>query len=242
MKPVIGITSNFKTINDRLNCAIDYDYISAVNKAGGIGLILPIITDEGILDDYSQILDGLVFSGGEDIETSYYGENPIEQIGTICLDRDICEMGLFKRAYEKNIPVLGICRGMQLINVALGGSLYQDIKTQIDVTLEHRSKKELVGQPHHSVKVMKDSMLYKMLGVREADVNSFHHQSLKDIGRGLKVTAITPKGIIEGIESEEKEFLIGVQWHPEKLIGEYPLFNGIFDTFIEACLKFTQSI
>lgn len=235
MKPIIGITSNFKTINNRLNCALDYDYVNAVNEAGGIGLILPIITDEKLLDDYSQILNGLIFSGGEDIEPSYYGESSIEQIGTTCLDRDKCEMGLFKRAFEKKLPVLGICRGMQLINVALGGSLYQDIKTQIDKSLEHRSKEEMVGQPHHSIKVMEDSMLYRMLGVKETEVNSFHHQSLKDIGSGLKVTAISPKGIIEGVESEERAFLMGVQWHPEKLIGEYPVFNGIFDSFVKAC-------
>lgn len=236
MKPVIGITSNFKK-NGRLNCTLNQDYVCAVNNAGGIAIILPIVTDEHLLDDYIQTVDGLIFSGGEDISPLLYAENAIKEIGTVCLDRDKCEMGLFNRAFARKLPVLGICRGMQLINVALGGTLYQDIKTQIDNSLEHRSKEEDVNKPYHNVQVTEDGKLYKMIEQKEFGVNSFHHQSLKDIGKGLKVTAFSPDRVIEGIESTNTDFLIGLQWHPEKLINDYPMFENIFRDFIMACIN-----
>ena len=234
MKPIIGITSCFKK-NGRLNSVLNYDYISAVNNAGGIAIILPIITDDHLLNDYIKIVDGLVLSGGEDISTEYYGESPTKEMGTVCLDRDKYEMGMFKKALETGIPILGICRGMQLINVALGGTLYQDISSQIKNSVEHRSKEEEVEKPYHEIKVMEDSNLFKMLGAKELSVNSFHHQSLKDIGKDLRVTSYSKDGVIEGIESTEPGFLIGVQWHPEKLVNDFPVFKGIFGAFIDAC-------
>lgn len=235
MRPIIGITSGLKK-DVRINSCLNYDYVAAINSAGGIAVILPVITDENQLDEYIKIIDGVVFSGGEDISPYYYGENPTKEIGKTCESRDSFEMGLIKRAISENKPVLGICRGMQLINVVLGGTLHQDINTQINNSLEHRSSEDQLGSPHHRVKILEDSLLYKLLNEREIGVNSFHHQSVKDIGTGLKPVAFSSDGVVEGIETTKSSFLLGVQWHPEKLVDNYPNLGNIFSAFIDACL------
>jgi putative glutamine amidotransferase len=147
----------------------------------------------------------------------------------------MCEISLFKKAYEKRIPILGICRGMQVINVALGGTLYQDINMQVKNSAGHRFQNSIIVQLHHKVEIIEGSKLYNILGKKDITVNSFHHQSIKDIGKGLRATAYSNDGIIEGIESSKLDFLIGVQWHPEELIEKYPMFKSIFKTFIDIC-------
>lgn len=235
MKPIIGITSFFEKENSGKRSTVSYDYVKAINAAGGIPLILPIIKEEELLDDYINIIDGLLLSGGEDLLPLLYGENPIDKVNSICCDRDECEMALFEKAYEKQIPILGICRGMQLINVALGGTLYQDINKQVENSLGHCPQESIADQPYHRVKIDEGSNLYNIFGKKDIEVNSFHHQSLKDIGKGLKATAYSHDGIVEGVESLERDFLIGVQWHPEKLAEKYPIFKNIFKTFINTC-------
>lgn len=235
MKPIIGITSFFEKKNSRKYVQLSYDYVKTINTAGGIPLILPIITEEELLYDYINIIDGLLLSGGEDLLPLLYGENPIDKVDAICCDRDECEMALFKKAYEKQIPILGICRGMQLMNVALGGTLYQDINKQIENSLGHCPQESIADQLYHRVKIDAGSKLYNIFGKKDIEVNSFHHQSLKDIGKGLKATAYSHDGIVEGVESLERDFLIGVQWHPEKLADKYSVFGNIFKTFIKAC-------
>lgn len=235
MKPIIGITSFFEKENGGKSSTVSYDYVKAIKAAGGIPLILPIIKEEELLDDYIHIIDGLLLSGGEDLLPLLYDENPIYKVNYICCDRDECEMALFEKAYEKRIPILGICRGMQLINVALGGTLYQDINKQVENSLGHCPHESIADQPYHRVKIDEGSKLYNIFGKKDIEVNSFHHQSIKAIGKGLKATAYSHDGIVEGVESLERDFLIGVQWHPEKLAEKYPIFQNIFRTFIKTC-------
>ncbi len=235
MKPIIGITSFFEKESSGKLSAVSYDYVKAIKAAEGIPIVIPIITEEELLDGYISIIDGLLLSGGEDLSPLLYGENPIDKVNSTCCDRDKWEMALFEKAYKKQIPILGICRGMQLINVALGGTLYQDINKQVENSLGHCPKESIADQPYHRVKIDEGSKLYNIFGKKDIEVNSFHHQSLKDIGKGLKATAYSHDGIVEGVESLERDLLMGVQWHPEKLTERYPIFLNIFKAFIKTC-------
>ncbi len=237
VNPIIGITSYFAVDKGQKLCSVSYDCIKVIKAAGGLPLILPIVKDEKVLDGYVDAIDGLFLTGGEDILPLLYKENPISKVHSISYDRDEFEMSLFKKAYSRGIPILGICRGMQLINVSLGGTLYQDLNTQVINSLGHCPQDSPLDQPYHGVKIEEDSKLYDIFGKADIEVNSLHHQSVKDRGKGLKPSAYSQDGIIEGIESTERDFVIGVQWHPEKLAEKYPLFQRIFDSFIGTAKK-----
>jgi putative glutamine amidotransferase len=238
MKPLIGITTYLgekNTIN-----SVSFYYINAIHMAGAIPVNLPIINDEACIEVYMEILDGVLFTGGVDIAPYYYGENPINQLGKISSRRDEFELSLFKRAYEKNIPILGICKGIQLINVALGGNLYQDIPTQIPSSLGHGPSGIGVDELYHSVKIKRESKLYGIIGEEETLVNSFHHQSIKTLGGNLMASAFSEDGVIEAVESLDDKFLVGVQWHPECLVKRYPEFLTLFNGFVYAAARYKQ--
>ena len=199
--------------------------------------MLPITGKNEVIDEYLKIVDGLFFTGGNDIDPLIFGEDPIKQIGGIEYARDEFEMKLFKKAAEGNMPILGVCRGEQVINVGAGGTLYQDIYTQREGTNGHSPKFMSGGYAYHRVKIMKDSKLYKILEKEETNINSFHHQAVKDVAEGYKVTALSGDGIIEAIESENHDFIIGVQWHRELMFERYPEFLKLFEALVEAASK-----
>lgn len=234
MKPIIGVTVD-KTKSD------GYDYqkinecnLKALTDSGAIPLMLPIAEEDELIDDYLKIVDGLYFSGGNDINPLIFGEDPIKEIGEIDYSRDEFEIKLFKKAAAKNMPILGICRGEQVINVASGGSLYQDIYIQREGTKGHSPKFSSGGYAHHRVKIMKDSKIYDILKVEEINVNSFHHQAVKKLAEGFKITSVSEDGIIEAIESLNHSFLVGIQWHPEIMFERYPVFLKIFEALVNA--------
>lgn len=240
IKPVIGITTFCQKENkanksyDKVSC----NYIKAVSQAGGLPLPIPISNKTENVDRYIELLDGLILSGGSDISPLKYGEEVMNKVGEIDYTRDSWEDRLFIKAYEKDLPILGICRGMQLINVVLGGTLYQDLTTDLDeVTVSHLSKKFSLGRLHHPVIVTKNSRLYEILGKPQIDVNSYHHQGIKVLGESLEVNAESQAGVIEGIESEVKDFVIGVQWHPEDLVESHPMFSTIFTELVKEAMK-----
>ena len=235
MKPIIGVTSYIG--DNRSYYAINRNYLDSVAAAGGIPVTIPIINNEEDFDYYINILDGLLLTGGIDVFPLSYGENPIHQVNIVGLKRDEYELGLFKRAYDKHIPVLGICRGHQLINVALGGNLYQDIKAQVQDSLGHSPDGLAMDELYHSVNIKENSKLYEILKDGKLIVNSFHHQSIKKLGANLTATAFSTDGIIEGIEGTDREFLLGVQWHPECLTKKYPLFLKLFEGLVSAAKK-----
>jgi putative glutamine amidotransferase len=237
MKPLIGLTTFYENKPRRDQTSISNNYINSVINAGGLPIILPITNDAMDIDRYVNMLDGILFTGGEDVSPLFYGENPLKQVTYISTDRDTHEIAMFKRAYENNIPILGICRGIQLINVALGGTLYQDIDVQIGGALGHGPMENPVNELYHVVNIQKHSKLYDVFQTEALKVNSFHHQSIKDLGADLIVTALSTDGIIEGVENCQKNFVVGVQWHPEDLTSRYPLFLKLFQGFIAACGK-----
>ena len=235
MKPIIGLTSQFEYSVSRKFNKLNYTYIDAVVKGGGVPIIIPILKNLDDLDKYLDSVDGIIFTGGEDISPLLFGEDPTKEVDTICYDRDKIELELFKRAYSRGMPILGICRGLQLINVALGGTLYQDINSQLPNSLGHISTYNIEGG-YHSVDIINDTILYDILGKEKINVNSQHHQSVKELGKNLRVNALSSDGVIEGIETTTGNFVLGVQFHPEAMIEEAKEFINIFEYFILYCL------
>jgi putative glutamine amidotransferase len=185
--------------------------------SGAIPLLLPFTASRALMRQYIDRLDGLVISGGAfDIHPSYYNEKPIKEIGAIKEDRTEFELEMTHLALKRDLPLLGICGGAQAINVALGGSLYQDIATQAPRANQHEqgTKKEIGG---HKVIIARGTRLKTILRRRSLEVNTTHHQAVKALGRGLVVNATAEDGLIEGIESPRHLFVLGVQWHPEVL-------------------------
>lgn len=232
MKPIIGITVYNEIRLRKIYSAINNDYITSVQKAGGIPVLIPINNNIENIKVYSDKIDGIIFTGGEDISPLNYNENPLRQVQCISDERDEFELQLFNEVYKKHIPILGICRGLQLINVALGGNLYQDINFQIPDSYGHAPKHTLRYNLYHSVDIQENSKLFDIFKTKDLKVNSFHHQAIKDLGIDLKVTAVSSDGIVESIESLKENFLVAVQWHPENLVERHCEFLKLFEALI----------
>lgn len=196
--------------------------------------MLPVFNDDESAEEYIQGLDGLLLTGGDDISPLVYGDTPIKEVDLFNPDRDQFEIKLFRSALENDIPVLGICRGLQLMNVALGGSLYQDIFVQVENCLGHCAKKIPPGDLYHPVKLIRGSKLRQIFGQEVIQVNSYHHQSVKQLAENFWDTACSADGIVEGIEHKTREFVIAVQWHPEDLTDKHTEFVKLFEAFTEA--------
>jgi len=220
MKPIIGITCSYDW--DKGHFRLNKTYVNAIIKAGGIPIILPSIQPEAV-NDILKIVDGILLSGGVDVDPYIYGEKPIPNMGRIDPDRDKFEIALTREALKREVPILAICRGIQVLNVAAGGTLYQDIQSQVPGAIKHRwytsSGLDVPpSYPTHTVKVKVGSKLYKIFGKEQLRVNSFHHQAVKDVAERFKATAWAEDGIIEAIEYTGECFIMGVQWHPEWMI------------------------
>jgi len=234
LKPVIGLTCNNENLVNRSINKINYTYINAVVEGGGVPVIIPILKNVEDIERYLDVVDGLIFTGGEDVSSLYFDEEPIREVDEICHDRDITEMELFKKAYEKGVPIMGICRGLQLINIALGGNIYQDIYKQVPNVLGHTCGNN-IQEGYHTINISKDSMMYEIFNEERLVVNSQHHQSIKDLGKDLKVTSTTSDGIVESIESTNDKIILGVQYHPEAMAMKYKKFIKPFRYFIDKC-------
>ncbi len=230
MRKLIGVTSEYRHYTNKKSLEVNNTYIRAVERAGGFPIIIPILEDKENIDIYLDLIDGLVLTGGADILPSLFGEDPMKETTSICLDRDMMELKLVEKAIERNIPILGVCRGLQVINVALGGNLYQDIPKQVAGAHGHVSI-ESVFTGYHDIKIEKDSFLYEIFNKDKLLVNSLHHQAVKDLGEGLKVSAKSNDGIIEAIEGLDKPIYC-VQFHPEALAEKKEEFLNIFKFFI----------
>lgn len=239
-KKVIGITSNVVSNTDVLyfsDCKqmrLFSDYSDSIIRAGAVPIIIPFTTDKDTLDQYMDIIDGLLVTGGYDIDPLRYNEEPNEKLEEISLERDLYEFYLVEKAKEKNIATLGICRGHQLLNIAYGGTLYQDISLIGSEVLKHRQQ-GLCCFPTHSIRITEESMLYQILG-KEVMVNSFHHLAIKGVAKDFIVSATSKDGVIEAIEKREGSFVMGIQWHPECLVKNNPKMLNLFTYFIEKCI------
>ena len=244
-KPIIGISASMiyeekdqLFLGDKYSC-VAYSYVDAVYKSGGIPITLPILKDVSAIREQVKLLDGLILSGGRDVDPHFYGEEPMEKLEAIFPERDVHEMALIKAAIDLKKPIFAICRGMQILNVTYGGTLYQDISYAPGEHIKHYQ----IGSPYqatHSIKIDKHSTLFRMADKLKIErVNSFHHQALKQVAKGLKVVATAPDGIIEAVERENEEglFVIGVQFHPEMMFDKSTFARGIFKKFINICIE-----
>ena len=214
--PVIGLTGNFQ----EGACTLLEGYFTSILKAGGIPFIIPPVDETNSLINSLNALDGLLLTGGADINPLFLGEEPIKELHSINPRRDRQELLLAKLAADRQIPILGICRGIQVMNAAFGGSLYQDIHVQMEGERIKHDQDLGRGYASHTVRIEKDSLLYKLFETEILPVNSFHHQAVKEVAPGFRVTARSSDGVIEAMESTECKSMMGVQWHPECFILE----------------------
>jgi putative glutamine amidotransferase len=233
MKPIIGITMDWEGGTYRVNDS----YVQAVLNAGGIPICLPYIAEE----DGEQLInkiDGLLLTGGGDINPILFGEEPLPKLGRVVTKRDEREIQWTKIALQRNIPILAICRGLQVLNVALGGTIIQDIYSQNEREILLHTQNSHRSETSHFVHLQDKCKLQQVVSSTKIAVNSFHHQAVKEIAEDLTIVGVASDGIVEAVEHKTSPFCIGVQWHPEELA-----FNGeegaikLFKAFVAACTK-----
>jgi putative glutamine amidotransferase len=246
MRPRIGITSwHHRDDEERWEAVLD-GYSRAVLDAGGLPLILPTPhalssaearpehsrSGSAIIEEYLEAIDGIIMTGGADIHPSFYGQIVLERCAEIDEERDRFEVELIHVARSRDLPFLGICRGLQVLNVALGGSLYQDLSYRQGTDPAHMSPRERRGEPAHPVAIAASTRLAEIIGARELHVTSTHHQIIHDLAPNLQVSAVAPDGVIEGVEGPGR-FLLAVQWHPERMATRHPEQLALFRALIE---------
>ena len=235
-KPIIAITSSMDLNPNRLNdnrTMVSLDYSNSVINSGGIPVILPITDNFEVIKEQVKYFDGLILSGGGDPDPNLYGEDCLQELGDITPERDTFELAILEEFLKTKKPILGICRGLQLMNVFYGGTLYQDIK-YVDTNIQHKQK-WLADLPTHNINILENNILFEIFG-KKARTNSFHHQMIKDLGRELTSIATANDGVIEAIQNKNYPFFYGVQWHPEMMASRGNLgMKKIFDKFIESC-------
>jgi putative glutamine amidotransferase len=239
MKPLIGIGSDVQITPGHRDRAFAYTtYTEALRKAGAIPVVIPPQPENAA--DIVEELDGILLAGGDDCDPSEYGEERHPSVDPI-MDprRQNNDLSIARAARERGIPTLGICLGLQVMNVAAGGTLMQDINSEMKTDVEHVSIPE--DRARHDVKLEKGTRLASIIGGgRDINVNSSHHQAIKAIGRGFRVTAKAPDGIVEGLEDPEHPFYVGVQWHPEDMNGEKSA-SALFSAFVEAARQYAEA-
>lgn len=234
-RPSIAITPDVSTPTPEAPHAkyeVKSAYADAVTRAGGLPFILPYSEDHSLLEAWLERVSGVLITGGAfDIPPEEYGEQPREGLGPVKRERTRFEREVLKLALARKLPVLGVCGGMQLLNVALGGTLVQDISRERPGAHGHEQKHDRT-QPAHPVEVKAGTVLADCLGEGDLMVNSTHHQAVNRLAPGVVVSALSPDGIVEGIEATAYPFAIGVQWHPELLIDTVPPNLGLYRRFI----------
>ena len=234
-KPLIGLTTYSKRSQDT-NVplyGLMLSYVRAVAGAGGIPLLIPLNVGDEDLSDVLARLDGLLLPGGGDIDPRHYGGQPHALVAEIDDERDRVELELARLAVRTETPLLAICRGHQVLNVALGGTMYEDIASQMPGAIRHSYDGERTSLPH-TVRVLPGTQLAEIMGREETPVNSIHHQGLNALALELVVSALAPDGLVEGVEVPGHPFAIGVQWHPENLLEVQPVMGNLFASLVRA--------
>jgi putative glutamine amidotransferase len=236
-KPSIGLTSSLvKNSAGTPVCQLGRAYVTSIQKAGGVPLVIPVGLDRGDILSLVSRLDGICFTGGGDIDLKYFNGTPHPKVYGVLPERDALEFALLDAALAANKPILAICRGIQVLNVAFGGDLYTHIQDQFEKSLKHDwFPKFPRDKLAHAVRLIPGSKLHQIFGTDEIRVNSLHHQGIKKVGGGLTATAFAPDDLIEGLEVEGARFALGVQWHPECLPNDLGM-QRLFKAFVEACL------
>lgn len=238
MRPLIGITCQpaLNANSQRPMYGLGRSYVHAVELAGGIPLLIPPMGDDESLRAIAERLDGILLSGGNDVDPARYGEEPIPQLGLVEPERDALELSLAQIAIQDEQPLFGICRGMQALNVAQGGTLYQDIGAQQPEAIKHdyHSYEGPRDMRAHEITVAAGSPLAAIVGEKGYAVNSFHHQAVKEPGKNVKIIGWAEDGLAEAMMVEEHPFALAVQYHPEELVDSDPAALALFEAFVRA--------
>jgi putative glutamine amidotransferase len=237
MRKVIGITSSQENANEPSELISPKSYSKAIEHAGGLPIILPVIEDSvDVIEEMVEHIDGLLLTGGVDVDPLLFGEQPHRKMGRIDPGRDFFELHLVKAALKKGIPILGICRGCQILNVAAGGTVIQDIPHVLgkNNVIKHEQAAPR-WYPTHIAKLVEGTKLASIFAESEITVNSYHHQAVNQPGSDFVVAAKAPDGVIEAIELPGHPFAIGVQWHPELMWSRCPIFSKLFEKFVASC-------
>jgi putative glutamine amidotransferase len=235
-KPVpactVAVTAGIRPDGDTSRVRLTAAYVTALESAGLIPLIVPPLSSDRAAAAVLDSVSGLVLTGGEDVDPARYGESRHEKVRSVNAARDATEASLVVEAKARGIPVLAICRGIQILNVALGGTLVQDISSQCDTDIAHDEDGPRDSRSHEVI-AEPGSLIAGAIGAERVTVNSFHHQSVKDVADGMRVTARSPDGIVEGIESTDEDWwVLAVQWHPEEMTNSpEPWDRGLFKAF-----------
>ncbi len=230
---LIGIVPSW--VEER-KITINQDYVEAVLRAGGTPVLFPVTSDREQISLLLDQVDGLLLTGGVDVDPARYGELKMPCCGDCSTCRDSMEFPLCREALNRRMPVFAICRGMQVLSCVLGGDMYQDVAEQFGTGLRH-PRYDVPADPVHTVDIHPDTLLSSIVGVSVLDVNSRHHQGVRNAGKGLIVSAAAPDGLTEGIELPGYPFALGVQWHPASLSDRYPEHQALFNAFVKACAE-----
>lgn len=242
MKPVIGISSTKKSLRPNSEgCYVGDGYFNGIARCGAVPFVLPLVDDDEMIAEMVDRVDGLLLTGGEDIAPHHFGEMPHAQLGDVFPLRDRFELAITRQALAAGKPVLAICRGIQTLNVAVGGTLYQDIASQLPEAGQHMQKAPY-AEPTHFVSLKKGSQLRDIFGSERIFTNSFHHQSAKAVPAGWEVVGESDDGVIEAIESVNHRFAIGVQWHPEMMWGRDDAMLGLCRRFVESAAQWYKTV
>jgi putative glutamine amidotransferase len=237
VKPIIGIGSDVQRVEGHRDRAFAYTtYVDALRRAGAVPVLVPPQPENAA--EVVEGLDGLLLAGGEDCDPAVYGEEAHPTVEPMDPRRQSNDLALARAARARGIPTLGICLGLQVMNVAAGGTLVQDIDSQLETEIRHASIPE--DRARHDVMVEKGTKLAEILPAVELNVNSSHHQAIKGVADGLRVTAHAPDGIVEGLEDPRHPFYLGVQWHPEDMSGEGSA-STLFAAFVAAAREYAES-
>ncbi|HZT40601.1 MAG TPA: gamma-glutamyl-gamma-aminobutyrate hydrolase family protein [Chthonomonadaceae bacterium] len=237
-RKVVGITCSTAAADSEAGArqVLNRAYVRAVEMAGGVPVILPVTTERDVIARYLSVIDGLLLSGGVDLAPALYGQVPHPRLGTVDADRDTTEMPLIRMAVEQDVPLFAICRGIQSLNVALGGTLFQDLPSERPSEIVHQQRDLKMARDafSHTIRTEPGSRLRGIVGAEEMPTNSFHHQALRDVADGLRVTACAPDGVIEAVERPASRYLLAVQFHPEETAPHDERSRRLFESFVAA--------
>ena len=228
----VAVTAGIRQDGDTSRVRLTAAYVTALENAGLVPVIIPPLSEDGAAAAILDVVSGLVLSGGGDVDPARYGETPHPKIRSVNAARDATETTLIREARARRTPVLAICRGIQILNVALGGTLVQDISSQCETTIAHDDEGARDSRSHE-ITIDAGSRIAAAMGTARCSVNSFHHQSVKDVAAGMRITARSPDGVIEGMEStDDAWWVLAVQWHPEEMTeSPDPWDRGLFNAF-----------